>query len=71
VKELSHDEHAGVREATAYQKGSEIVISFAGTGPGASVDWVSNALLALGLTWDQGIDQQPQDVQNILPASWH
>jgi len=24
-----------------------------------------------GLTWDQGIDQQPQDVQNILAASWH
>ena len=24
-----------------------------------------------GLTWDQGIDQQPQDVQTILAASWH
>ena len=24
-----------------------------------------------GLTWDQGIDQQPQDVQNILAATWH
>jgi len=23
-----------------------------------------------GLTWDQGIDQQPQDVQAILAASW-
>ena len=23
-----------------------------------------------GLTWDQGIDQQPQQVQNILAASW-
>ncbi|MGH7304426.1 MAG: hypothetical protein ACRELZ_14110 [Candidatus Rokuibacteriota bacterium] len=23
-----------------------------------------------GLTWDQAIDQQPQDVQNILAASW-
>jgi len=22
------------------------------------------------LTWDQAIDQQPQDVQNILAASW-
>jgi hypothetical protein len=23
-----------------------------------------------GLTWDQAIDQQPQDVQAILAASW-
>ena len=23
-----------------------------------------------GLTWDQAIDQQPQQVQNILAASW-
>jgi hypothetical protein len=23
-----------------------------------------------GLTWDQGIDQRPQDVQNILAANW-
>jgi Ca2+-binding RTX toxin-like protein len=23
-----------------------------------------------GLTWDQAIDQQPQDVQNVLAASW-
>lgn len=23
-----------------------------------------------GLTWDQGIDQQPQDVQTVLAASW-
>jgi len=23
-----------------------------------------------GLTWDQGIDQQPQDVQAVLAASW-
>ncbi|MGH7148197.1 MAG: calcium-binding protein, partial [Nitrospiraceae bacterium] len=22
------------------------------------------------LTWDQAIDQQPQDVQNVLAASW-
>ena len=24
-----------------------------------------------GLTWDQGIDQRPQDVQGVLAASWH
>ena len=24
-----------------------------------------------GLTWDQAIDQRPQDVQNVLAASWH
>ena len=24
-----------------------------------------------GLTWDQAIDQQPQDVQTVLAASWH
>jgi len=24
-----------------------------------------------GLTWDQGIDQRPQQVQTILAASWH
>ncbi len=24
-----------------------------------------------GLTWDQGIDQRPQDVQTILAANWH
>ena len=24
-----------------------------------------------GLTWDQGIAQQPQQVQGILAASWH
>ena len=24
-----------------------------------------------GLTWDQGIDQRPQDVQTVLAASWH
>ena len=24
-----------------------------------------------GLTWDQGIDQRPQQVQIILAASWH
>jgi len=24
-----------------------------------------------GLTWDQGINQQPQQVQTILAASWH
>jgi Ca2+-binding RTX toxin-like protein len=24
-----------------------------------------------GLTWDQAIDQQPQEVQTILAASWH
>ena len=23
-----------------------------------------------GLTWDQGIDQQPQEVQAVLAASW-
>jgi hypothetical protein len=23
-----------------------------------------------GLTWDQAIDQQPQDVQTVLAASW-
>jgi hypothetical protein len=23
-----------------------------------------------GLTWDQAIDQQPQEVQNVLAASW-
>jgi hypothetical protein len=36
----------------------------------------SNQVLALrftaqtGLTWDQGIEQQPQDVQAVLAASW-
>ena len=24
-----------------------------------------------GLTWGQGIDQRPQDVQNVLAGSWH
>jgi Haemolysin-type calcium binding protein related domain len=24
-----------------------------------------------GLSWDQGIDQRPQDVQTVLAASWH
>lgn len=24
-----------------------------------------------GLTWDQGIDQRPQDVHNVLAGSWH
>ena len=24
-----------------------------------------------GLTWDQAIDQRPEDVQAILVASWH
>jgi hypothetical protein len=23
-----------------------------------------------GLTWDQAIDQRPQDVQTVLAASW-
>jgi len=51
---LGHREDGGF-EASAYKNGNEIVISFAGTGPGLSVDWVSNGLLALGLG---GIDPQ-------------
>ena len=38
-------------EATAYKNGNETVISFAGTGPGFTVDYLSNALLFLGAGW--------------------
>jgi Ca2+-binding RTX toxin-like protein len=39
------------------------------------VDQLIQAMAAFsqqsGLTWDQAIDQRPQDVQNVLAASWH
>ncbi len=38
-------------EAISFQKGSEIVISFAGTGTGA--DWLANLANGIGLTSDQ------------------
>lgn len=38
------------------------------------VDLLIQAMAAFtrqtGLTWDQAIDQQPQDVQAVLAASW-
>lgn len=40
-------------EAVSFQKGNEIVISLAGTGPGLNVDWFANAGLATGLGSDQ------------------
>ncbi|MFZ5594910.1 MAG: lipase family protein [Pseudomonadota bacterium] len=36
-------------EAISFTNGSEIVISFAGTGPGLNADWLANSGLALGL----------------------
>jgi Ca2+-binding RTX toxin-like protein len=40
----------------------------------AQVDQLIQAMAGFtaqtGLTWDQGIDQRPQDVQQILAASW-
>lgn len=47
---LDHRQEGGF-EATAYKNGNEIVISFAGIGPGFRVDWVSDSLLFLGLGW--------------------
>ncbi len=39
------------------------------------VDQLIQAMAAFsnqsGLTWDQAIDQRPQDVQTVLAASWH
>lgn len=36
-------------EAVSFQKGNEIVISYAGTDPGALNDWLTNGGLATGL----------------------
>jgi Ca2+-binding RTX toxin-like protein len=50
----------------------------AGTGGtllNSQVDQLIQAMASFsqqsGLTWDQAIDQQPQDVQAVLAASWH
>ena len=40
-------------EAGYFQRDKDIVISYAGTGPGLDVDWVANCALALGLWSDQ------------------
>jgi hypothetical protein len=40
-------------EAGYFQRDKDIVISFAGTGPGLDVDWVANCALALGVWSDQ------------------
>ncbi len=41
----------------------------------AQVDQLIQAMAGFtqqtGLTWDQAIDQRPQDVQTVLAASWH
>lgn len=41
----------------------------------AQVDQLIQAMASFsqqtGLTWDQAIDQRPQDVQTVLAASWH
>ena len=42
---------------------------------GRQVDQLIQALATYsassGLTWDQAVDQRPDDVQAILAASWH
>ncbi|ULA65541.1 MAG: hypothetical protein LZF86_220002 [Nitrospira sp.] len=46
-----------------------------GTLLNAQVDQLIQAMATFsnqtGLTWDQAIDQRPQDVQTVLAASWH
>ena len=41
----------------------------------AQVDQLIQAMASFsqqtGLTWDQAIDQRPQEVQTVLAASWH
>jgi len=50
----------------------------AGNGQHLSNTQVNQLLQAMasfsqqtGLTWDQAIDQRPQDVQTVLAGSWH
>lgn len=40
-------------EAVTFTNGTEVVISYAGTGPGLNPDWVANCALALGNWSDQ------------------
>ena len=40
-------------EASSFVNGNQIVISYAGTGPGFNFDWIANAGLATGLGSDQ------------------
>ena len=49
----SHISMSSGFEAVSFTNGSEIVISFAGTGPGLNVDWLANSGLALGLGSEQ------------------
>ena len=50
--EFNHQVKSGGFEAVSFQRGNEIVISFAGTGPGLT-DWDANSGLALGLGSEQ------------------
>lgn len=49
---LSHVIFPGGFEAASFQRGTEIVISYAGTGPGLT-DWDANSGLALGFGSEQ------------------
>lgn len=40
-------------EASAFTNGTDLVISYAGTGPGLNADWIANFNLALGTWSDQ------------------
>ncbi len=50
---LRHEANPSGFEAATFTNGTEIVISYAGTGPGLNVDWVANCQLARGAWSDQ------------------
>jgi len=50
---LRHEANPSGFEAATFTNGTEIVISYAGTGPGLNVDWVADCALALGAWSDQ------------------
>jgi len=52
-KPLRYKPYPSGFEAVAFQRGNEIVISFAGTGPGLNPDWIANGGLATGLGSEQ------------------
>ncbi|HLC44634.1 MAG TPA: hypothetical protein VJK50_02220 [Patescibacteria group bacterium] len=58
-------------EASAYRNAltNEIVISYAGTGPGLNVDWIANFALALG-TWSDQLPVSANLRLESLSARW-
>lgn len=52
VSRISESAKSGF-EASAFTNGTNIVISFAGTGPSLNADWIANFNLTLGTWSDQ------------------